>query len=458
MPRRSTSPVRYAVAAFDALSAHVAILDERGVVLAVNRAWEVFAQNNGGSSELGTNYLELCRQVQGPDQTDALSIADGIMQVIRAEIDTFEWEYPCHSPTEQRFFVARVTRFVQDGQTYVLVAHENITRRKVAELEVRELNRTLEARVHARTQELEASQRTLEQQNRALELSNDELSQFAAVASHDLQEPLRTLSLHADMLLERHLGRPIDERAERHLRHIIAQASRARRLVQDVLTMTELSVTASMDVVDLGAILPDVISALDWPASAPPVWGDLPAVWANAGQMHQLLMNLLGNALKYSQPRDVSVSVSGLRTADTVTFEVADAGTGIPEEHRTHVFELFRRLHNRTPTSGNGIGLTVCSKIIERHGGRIWITGNARGGTSVHFTLPAAPHPVGGPHPESGTSMSAASQAEVSGERTAEAGTDLPGAGIEGVPIAPRDGDWPDTDTAGFRYHRDSTG
>ncbi|MFC3834829.1 ATP-binding protein [uncultured Deinococcus sp.] len=390
MPHRTFSPGRYAVAAFDALSAHVAILDERGVVLAVNRAWDVFARSNGGGNELGTNYLELCRQVRGPEQADALAVVDGITRVLQGDIDTFEWEYPCHSPTEQRFFVARVTQFVQDGQTYALVAHENITRRKVAELEVRELNRTLEARVHARTQELEASQRTLEQQNRALEYSNDELSQFAAVASHDLQEPLRTLSLHADMLLERHLGRPIDDRAERHLRHIITQAGRARRLVQDVLTMTELSATPSTDVVDLGALLPEVLEALSWPPTAPPVWGDLPPVRANAGQMRQLLTNLLGNALKYSEGRNLVVSITGAQTGDTVTVDVADAGSGIPAEHRTHVFELFRRLHNRTPTSGNGIGLTVCSKIIERHGGRIWITGNTLGGTSVHFTLPAA--------------------------------------------------------------------
>ena len=395
MPYRSSSPGRYAVAAFDALSAHVAILDTGGVVLAVNRAWEVFAQSNGGSNELGTNYLEVCRHVQGPDQPDAAAVAEGITQVLRGEVEAFEWEYPCHAPTEQRYFVARITRFTQDGEAYALVAHENITRRKVAELEVRDLNRTLEARVHARTQELEASQRALEQQNRALELTNDELSQFAAVASHDLQEPLRTLSLHADMLLERHLGRPLDERAERHLRHIISQAGRARRLVQDVLTMTELSATPPMGAIDLGRLLPEVLDSLNWPESAPPVWGDLPAVSANAGQMRQLLTNLLGNALKYSEGRDLAVTVTGIRTADTVTFEVADAGIGIPPEHRTHVFELFRRLHNRTPTSGNGIGLAVCSKIIERHGGRIWITESAQGGTSVHFTLPAAPTPVG---------------------------------------------------------------
>ena len=86
MPRRSTSPVRYAVAAFDALSAHVAILDQRGTVLAVNRAWEVFAQHNGGSNDLGTNYLELCCQVQGPDQADALAVATGIQQVMRGEL------------------------------------------------------------------------------------------------------------------------------------------------------------------------------------------------------------------------------------------------------------------------------------------------------------------------------------------------------------------------------------
>src|SRR6476660_3389063 len=98
MPYRSSSPGRYAVAAFDALSAHVAILDTGGVVLAVNRAWEVFAQSNGGSNELGTNYLEVCRHVQGPDQPDAAAVAAGISQVLRGEVEAFEWEYPCHAP------------------------------------------------------------------------------------------------------------------------------------------------------------------------------------------------------------------------------------------------------------------------------------------------------------------------------------------------------------------------
>ncbi|GHF44120.1 signal transduction histidine kinase [Deinococcus metalli] len=390
MPHRSTSPGRYAIAAFDALSAHVAILDVNGIVLAVNRAWDAFAHSNGGHSELGTNYLTVCRLVQGPDREDALAIERGIRSVLDGKVDTFEWEYPCHAPTEQRYFVARVTSFVQDRETYALVAHENITRRKLAELEARDLNRTLEARVHQRTVELETSQRALEAQNRELEISNRELSQFAAVASHDLQEPLRTLSLHADILLERYRGQQLDERADRYLMHIIAQAGRARRLVQDVLTMADITADVAVEAVDLGALLPDLLDSLNWPDTSPVRWNDVPPVRANVAQMRQVLANLLGNALKFSEGRDLDVTVTGHASAGTVTVEVADAGIGIAEEHREKVFEMFRRLHNRTPTSGNGIGLAVCRKIIERHGGHIWITDSDRGGTSVKFTLPAA--------------------------------------------------------------------
>lgn len=389
MPGHGTLPSRYAIAAFDALSAHVAILDSTGTVAAVNRAWANFARENGGSSGLGSNYLDICASANGPDQDDALTIMAGIQDVLRADADVFEMEYPCHSPTEQRYFVARVTRFEQDGQTYVMVAHENITRRKLAELEVRLLNQTLEAKVQRRTQELEASRRALSRQNRELEARNDELSQFASIASHDLQEPLRTLSLHADMLQVRYRGRQLDERADRSLGYIVGQAARARRLVQDILIMADITAAPVTVQLDLKTLLPDILETLRWPADQPLRCENLPPVQANPGQLRQLLTNLLGNALKFSAGRELDVTLSGTQEGDQVTFEVSDAGVGIAEEHAEQVFEMFRRLQNRTESGGNGIGLAVCRKVVERHGGRIWITGNDRGGTSVHFTLPA---------------------------------------------------------------------
>ncbi|OOV11865.1 ATP-binding protein [Deinococcus sp. LM3] len=389
MPSHGTLPSRFAIAAFDALSAHVAILDSNGTVAAVNRAWANFARENGGSSGLGSNYLDICASANGPDQDDALTIMVGIQDVLRADADVFEMEYPCHSPTEQRHFVARVTRFEQDGQTYAVVAHENITRRKLAELEVRLLNQTLEARVQRRTQELEASRRELSRQNRELAARNDELSQFASVASHDLQEPLRTLSLHADMLQVRYRGRQLDERADRSLSHIVGQAARARRLVQDILTMADITAAPVTVQLNLKTLLPHILETLRWPEDRPLRCENLPLVQANPGQVRQLLTNLLGNALKFSVGRELNVTLSGTQEGDQVTFEVADGGVGIAEEYAEQVFEMFRRLQNRTESGGNGIGLAVCRKVVERHGGRIWITGNDRGGTSVHFTLPA---------------------------------------------------------------------
>ncbi|GGL18023.1 hypothetical protein GCM10010844_41070 [Deinococcus radiotolerans] len=396
-------PNRYAIAAFDALSAHVAILDSAGTVTAVNRAWANFAQANGGDSGLGSNYLDVCANADGPDQTDALTIMTGIQDVLRELTDVFELEYPCHSPTEERYFVARVTRFEQDAETYAVVAHENITRRKLAELEVRLLNRTLEAKVQDRTRDLEASREELSRRNRDLDASrlelsrqnrelaarNDELSQFASVASHDLQEPLRTLSLHADRLQARYQGRQLDERADRSLSHIVSQAARARRLVQDILTMADITAAPETTRLDLHALMPDILDTLRWPKDHPVQCSALPPVQANPGQVRQLLTNVLGNALKFSAGRALIVTVSGVQEGTQVAFEVADAGVGIAEEHAEHVFEMFRRLQNRTESSGNGIGLAVCRKVVERHGGRIWITGNERGGTSVHFTLPA---------------------------------------------------------------------
>lgn len=407
MPGPGALPSRYAIAAFDALSAHVAILDQHGTVEAVNRAWANFARENGGASGLGENYLDVCAHSDGPDRADALQVMAGIRDVLQGRADAFALEYPCHSPTEQRYFMARVTRFEQDGEVHAVVAHENITRRKLAELEVRRLNQTLEARVQRRTQELETSREELRRQNLALEASrrelrrqnrelaarNDELSQFAYVASHDLQEPLRTLSLHADMLQVRYQGR-LDGRADRSLGHIVGQAARARRLVQDILTMADITAAPDTTRLDLPLLLPDILEVLRWPDDRPLQCGTLPPVQANPGQVRQLLTNLLGNALKFSAGHVLDVTLSGVQEGEQVTFEVADAGVGIAAEHAEHVFEMFRRLQNSTESSGNGIGLAVCRKVVERHGGRIWITGNDRGGASVHFTLPAwtAPH------------------------------------------------------------------
>lgn len=393
MSRSPVPPGQYATAAFDALTANIAILDAQGCILVVNRAWREFGGDNdspNGGDDVGSNYLTICETTQGEDRRDALQLAAGIRQVLDGEQPVFELEYPCHSPTELRYFLARVTRFEQGGRPYAVVAHENITRRKLAELEVRTLNRTLERRVHARTRELDESHVTLTGRNTELARSNRELAEFAHVASHDLQEPLRTLGAYTDLLRHRYRDQ-LDERGQGYLVHMQAQVTRARQLVRDVLTLASVEAQPSLEDLDLCPLWEEVCQGQAPPEDAQLICGPLPHVRANAAQMRQLLANLLSNALKFRAERPLQLTLHGWAEGPEVHLVLQDNGLGIAPEHAEQVFQMFQRLHSRSRSGGNGIGLAVCRKVVERHGGRIWIEpGEGQVGTAVHFTLPAA--------------------------------------------------------------------
>lgn len=374
-------PARFVASAFDALSANVTVLDDRGVILAVNRAWERFARQNGGGSSLGSNYLEICEQATGADRDDALQVAEGIRKVLDGKRLLFELEYPCHTLTERRYFVARVTAFEQDGHRYAVVAHEDVTRRKLAELEVREVNHTLERRVEERTQ-------LLEQKNEQLELRNQELAQFAHVASHDLQEPLRVISLQADLLRHRPKETPYDERTGRALEQIFTQAVRARQVVKDVLSFSNLAPPRTYVPVDLRALWQEAERTLPWPEGTHLSHGSLPLIQADPDQIRQVLTNLLTNAIKFRSERPLEVRLNGVQLKDQVHFALSDNGIGVELSQAKRVFGMFQRLHPRSAIEGSGIGLAICQKIITQHGGRIWLEPVPTGGTMVQFSLP----------------------------------------------------------------------
>ncbi|MFB9993158.1 ATP-binding protein [Deinococcus oregonensis] len=395
MSSSSCASRRYLLEAFDALLTQVAVLAADGEILEVNRAWTAFAEESGGSDSVGSNYLQICDAVQGPEQDDAHATAAGIRAVLAGQQPVFELEYPCDTPHQRRFFVVRVTCFEQHEQRLAMVAHEDITRRKLAELEVGALNRTLEERVNQRTAELQESQDALTRLNAQLEASNRDLAQFAFVASHDLQEPLRTIGVYADVLRHRYQG-TLDARAEGYLGHIGEQVTRARHLVRDVLTLARVSIQPDLQPLSLEPIWQEVAAELAWPPDAQWHAGPLPGVLAHEGQVRQLLTNLLSNAIRFRSRAPLVVSLRAQSTqsangAAEVQFSLQDNGIGLAPEHTEQVFVMFQRLHSRSETGGNGIGLAVCRKIVERHGGQIWLESTGKGGITVHFTLKAAP-------------------------------------------------------------------
>ncbi len=220
--------------------------------------------------------------------------------------------------------------------------------------------------------------------------SNADLEQFAYVASHDLQEPLRMVAAYTQLLAERYRGK-LDENAEKYLGYASEGALRMQSLIQDLLMFSRVGRNGgACGHVDCEAAMEEVLLSLG-PAihesGAVITHGTLPAVWADRSRMTQILQNLIGNAIKFRGKEAPAISVQAERTGDHWLFRVSDNGIGIPPEHAENVFVVFQRLHPRTEYPGNGIGLAICKKIIERCGGKIWVESQVGRGSTFKFTM-----------------------------------------------------------------------
>jgi PAS domain S-box-containing protein len=235
----------------------------------------------------------------------------------------------------------------------------------------------------------------------ALERSNADLQQFAYIASHDLSEPLRMVSSYLQLLRRRYHGR-LDDDADEFIGYAVEGATRMRSLIEGLLAYSRAGRGEESTAVDLNAVAGDVLRSLAAAmveARADVAVGELPCVLGNRLQLEQLLQNLVANALKFRGDGPAYVRVVGEHGgAGLVQIAVEDGGIGIEPQHRDRVFKMFQRLHDRESYEGTGIGLAICRKIVERHGGRIWVEDRVGGGIVFRFTLPAAPpgEPAGG--------------------------------------------------------------
>lgn len=251
--------------------------------------------------------------------------------------------------------------------TIILEANTDITDRKRAE---------------------EALRRTAEQ----LDRSNKDLEQFAYVASHDLQEPLRMVSSFLQLLSDRYRGQ-LDDKAQEFIAYAVDGAQRMSALIHDLLAYSrvntrggELTPTDAQAAFDLA--LMNLHMAIEQSGAA--VTHDpLPEVQASKPQLVQLFQNLVGNAIKYrAAERPAQVHVSARREDRHWLFGVADNGIGFEQQYEDKLFLIFQRLHSRSKYSGTGIGLAICKRIVERHGGHIWAKGEPGKGATFFFTLP----------------------------------------------------------------------
>ena len=255
---------------------------------------------------------------------------------------------------------------------------------KEAEDALRDVNESLEERVQLRTLELQ-------QTNEALETSNAELRQFAYLASHDLKSPIRVVSNYLQ-LLRRRYGQELDETGLSYIDKAMEGAVRMQSLIDDVLAFSQVGQDKRpFAVVDVRKVIGTAMENLHtYLAETDGLveLGEMPRVFGNAPRLTQLFQNLIENALKYRRDAAPQILVSAVQRGPMWEFSVKDNGIGIDPDQTRRIFVIFKRLHNRTDYSGTGIGLAICKKIVEMHGGAIWAESEGPGtGTDFRFTL-----------------------------------------------------------------------
>jgi signal transduction histidine kinase len=264
-------------------------------------------------------------------------------------------------------------------------------------LEVRAVGQDVDQmreRILAELSAVRAANATLEARTADLQRSNAELEQFAYVASHDLQEPLRKVASFCQLLQRRYAGR-LDAKADEYIEHAVDGAKRMQALINDLLAFSRVGRTAQQrEPVSCSLLL-----AQAWANLAPEVrgthatleQGELPVVLGEASLLTATFQNLLSNALKFRGDQPPRISVSARRDGQYWLFSFSDNGIGIDPQYADRIFVIFQRLHDRATYSGTGIGLAMVKKIIEYHGGRIWLDETATSGARFCFTLPMLP-------------------------------------------------------------------
>ena len=286
------------------------------------------------------------------------------------------------------FFIAnKFPIYDSDGKPYgVGSISTDITERKLLEEKLKAAHDNLEQKVKERTEALLKS-------NNELRRSNEELERFAYVSSHDLQEPLRMVTLYSQ-LLERRYKNSLDDDADDFIEYIVENAKRMKQLIDDLLDYSRVSSHAKeFENVNLEKVLDTVFKDLSISIIENNVkmnYETLPTVLADQNQMIQVFQNLITNAIKFRGDKSPEINISAHKDQDEWILSVSDNGIGIKSEHQKQIFVVFKRLHTKEEYPGSGIGLSITQKIIKQHGGQIWVESEPGKGSTFCFTIPNA--------------------------------------------------------------------
>jgi PAS domain S-box-containing protein len=302
-----------------------------------------------------------------------------VLQRVAQGEDIYAWSTAIQPRTRGRMEMSvNVVQQDRGGQSAGLLwLLHDITEQVHAREQLRALNAELDARVQQRTAELQRS--------------NEELQQFAYVASHDLQEPLRAVSIYTQMVAERY-QRQLDSRAEEFFGYIVEGTKRMQQLIRDLLEYSRVQTTEhELSEVEGEELLTYVLESLQpslVESQAVVTHDSLPRLWGDSVQLRQVMQNLLSNALKFRGVEPPRIHIGAHRHGPEWVFSVHDNGIGLDPKQAERIFVIFQRLHTQREYPGTGMGLAICKRIIDRHGGRIWVDSQPGHGATFYFTLP----------------------------------------------------------------------